>query len=184
MLQILDALNGDTYKKIIELLIKYSDSFIFTVPNMGKILVNKRNAKFMSEYPIGFSEEYDQKLHLDYINRIQEYINVVEDDIITTCVDTGYLDQISNLEIAVYHVAISEKSTDFFALTNDFAKWVYPEYPENPCFLLKNNCIFQSITHEDLYFLYLDNADVRNFLKRNNINYEEIKEKPPRFDNQ
>ncbi len=174
MIQIFDSLKDETYQKFIQLLLEQSDSFIFNVPNMGKTLVNERNAEFMPEHKLGYTEEFEQDLHYEYIKKIEPYIDFIKDDTISVCTDTGYLNQVSNLEIQVYHMSISEKSKDFFAKTNNFEKWLYPEFPEDPCFLKNKKCVFQCISHEELFFLYSANRKIRSFLKDNNIKYKRM----------
>ena len=41
------------YNKLVDFLIENSDSFLFNLPNMGKTVVNERNADVMDE-PIGY----------------------------------------------------------------------------------------------------------------------------------
>ncbi|MBQ8184401.1 MAG: hypothetical protein IJ036_01300, partial [Lachnospiraceae bacterium] len=124
MYRILDSLNGKVYQELVSLLIKRSDSFLFHLPNMGKTVVNHRNAPFMTGYPIGYSKEKDQDLHLAYMKWVKRYIDLIRDDIIQSHTDTGYLDQISSIEMEVYHVAISERTSGFFGQTDDFSKWM------------------------------------------------------------
>ncbi|MBR5190902.1 MAG: hypothetical protein IKW34_02590, partial [Clostridia bacterium] len=95
MIQIFDSLKDETYQKFIQLLLEQSDSFIFNVPNMGKTLVNERNAEFMPEHKLGYTEEFEQDLHYEYIKKIEPYIDFIKDDTISVCTDTGYLDQVS-----------------------------------------------------------------------------------------
>lgn len=174
MYQIISSINGNTYQELVQLLIEQSDSFLFYLPNMGKTLVNERNADLMSQYSIGYSHEEDQDLHAAYIKRMQWYIDLIRDDIIKSYADTGYLNQVSNLEIEVHHVAISEKTKDFFAQTNDFSKWKYPALPENPCFMLNGKCVFQCIAHENLCFLYINDGRIKKLLKKNKVEFLKI----------
>ncbi len=171
MYQIMDYLNKVAYNELVDYLIEHSDSFIFHLPNMGKILANERNVDLMSEYPIGYSEEFEQERHKEYVKRMEPYIEVIKDDIIERHYDTGYLDQASNREIEVFNVRISPATKQFFQFTEGFERWTYPELPENPCFLREGKCIFQSIVHEDLYFVYLDDENIEKILKRNHISY-------------
>lgn len=182
MYQLIGSLKGHIYDELINLLIKKSDSFLFHLPNMGKTIVNKRNAELMPEYPIGYSYEEDQDLHIAYIEKMNIYLNLIKSDIIKHYIDTGYLDQVSSNEIEVFYAAISERTKIFFSLTNNFSKWMYPMLPEDPCFICNEKCIFQCISHENLFFLYLDDIDIKCFLKKNKIKFEFIPDiKPPAF---
>lgn len=176
MYDITSSINGNTYDEIVRILIRRSDSFLFNLPNMGKILINKRNAESMKEYEIGYTEEFDQDLHYAYMKRVGYYLDMIREDIITLHTDTGYLDQFSNREIEVYHVAVSEKTEDFFNQTNDFSKWMYPALPENPCFLENNKCIFQCIAHENLCFLYVEDVRIKTILKKDHVEFFESPE--------
>lgn len=99
MLKIIGSINGNAYQELVHLLIKQSDSFVFNLPNMGKILINERNIEFMPEYTIGYSQEEDQDLHNAYMKRMAYYLDIIKNDVISVRKDTGYLDQVSNIEI-------------------------------------------------------------------------------------
>lgn len=156
------------------MLIERSDSYLFHLPNMGKILINERNAEYFPQYPLGYTQEEDQDSHAVYIKRMKWHIDLIKEDIIESHIDTGYLNQTSNSELEIYHVAISERTLGFFSGTRDFFKWLYPILPEDPCFLSKGKCIFQCIAHENLCYLYIDDREIVKFLKRNHVEIENM----------
>ena len=168
---ITSPLCGKVYQDLITILIQRSDSFLFHLPNMGKVLINERNAEFMPEYPLGYTEEEDQELHKLYIKRMEQYLDIIQNDIIESHIDTGYLDQVSNIEIKVFNVSISNKTISFFRKTDDFSKWKYPDMPENPCFLLKGECLFQCIAHENICFLNFYDPKIIKLFKANKIKF-------------
>ena len=162
---------GEAYDKLISRLVQISESFLFHLPNMGKTLVNERNAELMEGYPLGYIEETDCEQHQAYIEKMQPFLNIIEKDIIEHHKDTGYLDQMSNLEIDVYSVTISENTKNFFAKSDNVFNWQYPNFPEDPCFLSSDDCIFQVIAHENLSFLYRDDPYIISLLDEYDIEY-------------
>ena len=102
------------YNELLMFLIKKSDTYMFHLPNMGKILVNQRNHKDFPEYPLGYTEIYDQKDHFNYIDKVKKHLKIIQSDIISSHIDTGYLEQTFNIEIEVFNVNVSEKTFDFF----------------------------------------------------------------------
>ena len=177
-----EPINGNMYYKFIDFLLERSDTYLFVLPNMGKTLVNERNRKLMSEYPVGYSYEEDPKLHKIYIKNTRKSVCLIEQDIISKCVDTGYLDQVTSIEMEVFHSKISDRTKEFLYKVDDFGKWLYPYFPEDICFFCEGKCIFQCVSHENLLLLYLDNRDVRDFLKKEDINFERnIKIKAPKL---
>ncbi|MBQ7344631.1 MAG: hypothetical protein IJW45_01030 [Oscillospiraceae bacterium] len=173
MYEIYGELNKEAYLELVRSLLKRSDSIMFDLPNMGRVLVNERNAKLMENYPIGYVVEEDQDLHLAYINRTARYLDLIRDDIIQSYTDTGYLDQISSISMEIFHVAVSEDTYDLFAQTDDFSGWRYPAFPEDPCFLSGGKCIFQCIAHERLCLLYIEDEEMIRFLGREKLDVVE-----------
>jgi hypothetical protein len=53
---------------------------------------------------------------------------------------------------------------------------MYPALPENPCFLIDGKCIFQSIAHENLCFLYIDDKRITKLLKKNHVEFFKAKD--------
>lgn len=182
MYQIFEPIRKSTYEKLIELLITKSDSFIFHLPNYGKIYVNERNKELMSEYPIGYSEEESQEEYETYVREMDKYIDIVREDIIERYTDTGYLDQAFGYEIEIYHMAISDKTMKLLKQTDDLSKWLYPELPENPCFLRDGKCVFECIAHEYLYFIYVEDEEIEDFLRKNKIEYVYMEYEAPNYD--
>ena len=111
---IFDDICGVAYTRLIEHLIQKCDSFLFHLPNVGKMLINERNSKHFPEYPIGYTEEIDQHKHNEYIKKVQPLLEIVSADIIEQYKDTGYLDQTSNIEVEVFRIAMSKQSSLFF----------------------------------------------------------------------
>lgn len=171
MYTITSPIFGDSYQKIVKLLIEQSDSFIFHLPNNGKVLINERNVDSMPDFPIGYTESEDQDLHAAYIKTMQDYLDLIREDIISVKKDVGYLDQITNREMEVYHVRISENTLSFFSTTVDFFRWRYPALPENPCFIKEGKCIFHCIAHENICFLNVDDKRIVKILKKNHIEF-------------
>lgn len=171
MYEIYGPLNREVYLDLVRLLIKRSNSFLISLPNMGKTMVNERNAKLMQNYPIGYSIEENQDLHFAYVKWTDRYINLIKDNIIQRYTDTGYLDQTTSVAMEIIHVSIGENTIDFFSQTDDFSKWTYPAFPENPCFLSNGKCIFQCIAHENLCIIYIDDKEIKSFLKKRKISY-------------
>lgn len=171
MYEIYGSLDREKYLELVQLLIARSDSFLISLPNMGKTMVNERNAKQMEDYPIGYCSEEDQDLHLAYIKWTTGYIDLIKEDIIQRYTDTGYLDHTTSIAMEIVHVATSERTINFFSQTDDFSRWTYPAFPENPCFLADGKCIFQCIAHERICFLYIEDKEIKRFLKRRKINY-------------
>ena len=66
-----DDICGSAYFELVDYLLKQSTSILFHLPNMGKTLVNERNAALMAEsihhYEIGYSEEINQECHIEYV---------------------------------------------------------------------------------------------------------------------
>lgn len=162
---------GNVYCEILNELFKRSDSFLFHLPNMGKMLVNERNIEYFPEYELGYTEEDNQEKHISYIKQVQPYLEIIKNDIIESHIDTGYLNQVSNIEMEVFRVSISENSKAFFSKTNDFLNWKYPKLPEDPCFLSNGECIFQCLSHEELCFLNYYDKKIIKLLKTNNIDF-------------
>ena len=183
MYEILGSLSGKAYNEMISLLVHRCDSFIFHLPNMGKLMINERNAKFLSSYPVGYSKEENQNEHREYVDRVDKFLDVIKNDIVRDYTDTGYLDQVSSIEMRIYHVSISSRTKHFFELTDNFSNWRYPSLPENPCFLSKGKCIFQCIAHENLCFIYSDDKEFELLLKRNRIEFVQSGDlQTPRFE--
>lgn len=158
------------YNKLVDFLIENSDSFLFNLPNMGKTVVNERNADVMDE-PIGYVDEEDQDEYRAYVERTKPCIDIIRDDIIESYFDTGCLDQITSIEHQIFYAKISNKTKSFFMQTDSFSKWLFPYLPENPCFIKNGRCIFQCISHEELFFIDLDVPKVEEFLKKNRIRF-------------
>jgi hypothetical protein len=171
MYNVFGVLSPNAYIELVQLLLKKSDSFLISLPNMGKSLVNERNVHLLNGYPLGYSVEEDQDLHLAYIKWTKQYLDLIRNDIIRSYTDTGYLDHTTNIAMDIFHVAISERTIDFFSQTDDFSRWMYPAFPENPCFLSNGKCIFQCIAHERLCILYIEDKEIKHFLRRNRIKY-------------
>lgn len=171
MYEIYGSLCGKAYNEMISLLVHRCDSFIFHLPNMGKFMINERNAKFLQDYPVGYSKEEDQDSFREYVVRVGRFLNVITTDIVQTYTDTGYLDQVSSIAMQIYHVSISPRTKIFFEQTDSFSKWKYPSMPENPCFLSKGKCVFQCIAHENLCFIYSDDKEFEQLLKRNKVEF-------------
>lgn len=174
MFSILEPLKGEKFDNFIAFLIENSDSFLFHLPNFEKIMVNERNAKMMKEYPIGYSYEDDPENYNKYLQKMEKYLSIIKDDITAQYYDTGYLNQITSNEMKVFEVNISNNSPLFFSQARDFSMWMYPFLPEDPCFLYKGKCVYQTITHENLYFLYLKGKRIERFLIQNNIPFEHV----------
>ena len=164
-------ISGEAYNELIKLLVIKSDSFMFHLPNMGKTLINARNAILFPEYPIGYTEETAEEQHIEYLNRMQPFLDVISDDIVEHHKDTGYLDQTYNIEIDVYTVKISEKSKTFFSICDNILSWKYPDFPENLCFISNGVCIFHCIAHEKLCFIYCRDSEILSLLEKNKIDF-------------
>ena len=89
------------YNKLVDFLIENSDSFLFNLPNMGKTVVNERNADVMDE-PIGYVDEEDQDEYRAYVESTKPCIDIIRDDIIESYFDTGCLDQITSIEHQIF----------------------------------------------------------------------------------
>lgn len=89
------------YNKLVDFLIENSDSFLFNLPNMGKTVVNERNADVMDE-PIGYVDEEDQDEYMAYVESTKPCIDIIRDDIIESYFDTGCLDQITSIEHQIF----------------------------------------------------------------------------------
>ena len=63
---IVDDISGNAYDELIEYLIRKCNSFLFHLPNMGKMLINERNAELLPEYSVGYTEERNQEKHRTY----------------------------------------------------------------------------------------------------------------------
>jgi hypothetical protein len=164
-------ISGSAYNELIAYLTRHCDSFSFHLPNMGKMLVNERNAQYFPEYPIGYTEEIDQEKHRIYIGSVQPLINIISNDIIKQWKDTGYLDQISSIETEIFHALISPQTPIFFATAERILAWKYPKLPEDPCFFSNGICVFQCIAHESM--CYFNSADpwILQFLKKHKIDF-------------
>lgn len=164
-------ISGIVYEKLIDRLIQQSDSFLFHLPNMGKLLVNERNINLFPEYSLGYTEETDQDDHIEYVRNMQPFIDIIRSDVIEHHNDTGYLDQVSSVEIDVFNVIVNEKTKTFFSSTNSILSWRYPRLPEDPCFISNGMCIFQCIAHEGLCYLNYNDPVILALLKENNIDH-------------
>ena len=164
-------ISKEAYNELLLFLIEKSDTYMFHLPNMGKMLINQRNHKDFPEYPLGYTEINDQKDHFNYVDNVKKYLEIIQSDIISSHIDTGYLEQTFNIEIEVFNVNISEKTLDFFSITDSFYEWQYPELPENPCFFVDGKCIFECVAHEKMCIIYLYNEEVVNILNKHNVQY-------------
>ncbi len=90
------GISGTAYSELIAYLTRQCDTFYFHLPNMGKMLVNERNAPYFPEYPIGYNEVTDEKEHLAYVEHVQPLVHSISNDITKQWKDTGYHNQISN----------------------------------------------------------------------------------------
>ena len=69
-------------------------------------------------------------------------------------------------------VSLSNKIVkDFLIKQEDIYYWCYPTNVEDLCFFKKNKCIFASVTHEDMFYLYTDEQTDIDFLDKHNIKY-------------
>lgn len=168
---IVGNVRGEAYNQLIDHLIRQSDSFLFHLPNMGKLLVNERNIEFLHEYSLGYTEENDQDEHQEYVKNMQPFLDIIRNDVIEYHKDTGYLDQVSSIEMEVFHVSISEKTPSFFSKADNILNWKYPNFPEDPCFLSNGKCIFQCIVHEGMCYLNYYDPVILNLLEKNNIEF-------------
>lgn len=168
---IVNDIRGNAYNELIEYLIRKCDSFLFHLPNMGKLLINERNAEFFPEYSVGYTEEKDQEKHRRYIKKVEPLLDIISNDITERWKDTGYLDQTSNIEMEIFQILISEQTCMFFANTESILSWKYPDLPEDPCFMCDEVCIFQCIAHEGLCFFYSTDPWIFDFLKKYNIDF-------------
>ena len=164
-------ISGMVYEKLIDRLIQQSDSFLFHLPNMGKLLVNERNIDLFPEYQLGYTEETDHDDHAEYVRNMQPFLNIIRSDIIEHHNDTGYLDQISSIEMDVFNVMVSKKTKTFFANSDNILSWKYPTLPEDPCFISNGVCIFHCIAHEGMCYLNYKDPFILALLKENNIDY-------------
>ena len=57
---------------------------------------------------------------------------------------------------------------------NGFSDWVYPDAPEDPCFLSNGKCVFQCIAHEGLQYLYSNNKVILDFFKKNKVAFTSV----------
>ncbi len=164
-------ISGTAYSELIAYLTRQCDSFSFHLPNMGKMLVNERNAQYFPEYPIGYTEETDQEKHRAYIERVQPLVHSISNDITKQWKDTGYLDQISSVEMEVFHSSVSLRTPSFFATAESILSWKYPDLPEDPCFFSEGVCIFQCIAHEGMCYFTSKDVWILEFLKKHNIDF-------------
>lgn len=168
---IVGNISGMAYEKLIDRLIQQSDSFLFHLPNMGKLLVNERNIDLFPEYSLGYIEETDHDDYAEYVRNMQPFLNTIRSDIIEHHNDTGYLDQISSIEMDVFNVMVSKKTKAFFSNSDNILSWKYPKLPEDPCFISNGVCIFQCIVHEGMCYLNYKDPFILGLLKENNIDY-------------
>lgn len=164
-------ISGMVYEKLIDHLIQQSDSFLFHLPNMGKLLVNERNIDLFPEYSLGYTEETDHDDYTEYVRNMQPFLDIIKSDIIEHHCDTGYLDQISSIEMDVFNVRVSQKTKTFFSNSDNILSWKYPTHPEDPCFISNGVCIFQCIAHEGMCYLNCKDPFILELFKENNINY-------------
>lgn len=167
-----NPMENDAYREICELLLNNSDSYMFCLINMGKVLINERNAPYCKEHEIGYVEEFKQDDHKKYLETVKPYIDIIRDDIIDRHFDTGYLDQLVNREMEVFRVAVSKKTKLFLDQANGFSKWQYPLMPENLCFFSGDRCICKSIAHENLCFFYGKIDPIKKILKEHGIPFD------------
>ena len=166
-----DSISKKAYNELLLFLIKKSDTYMFHLPNMGKILVNQRNHKDSPDYPLGYTEIDDQKDHFNYVDKVKIHLKKIQSDIISSHIDTGYLEQTFNIEIEVFNVNVSEKTFDFFSITDSFYEWQYPNLPENPCFFINGKCIFECIAHEKMCVIDPFDNEIFSILKKHEIKY-------------
>lgn len=166
-----DSISNKAYNDLLLFLIKKSDTYMFHLPNMGKILVNRRNHNDFPEYPLGYTEIDNQNEHFNYIEKVKINLKKIQSDIISSHIDTGYLDQTFNIEIEVFNVKVSEKTLDFFSSTDSFSNWKYPDLPENPCFFIDEKCVFECIAHEKMCVINPFDSEIFDILKKHKIDY-------------
>lgn len=160
-------LRGELYEKTIDCLIQECDSYIFNLPNMEKVWVNERNRKHMKGFPLGYTEIVDPNEHEKYLAITKKYTDIIQPDIIKRKRDTGYLNQCSSNEIEIFHVRVSHRTKKLFMQFNSFSDWIYPDAPEDPCFLSQGKCVFQCISHEGLQYLFSKNRVLLDLFKKN-----------------
>ena len=167
--QILSPLRGKLYEGFVDILIENCDTYIFNLPNMEKITVNKRNKKHMRGLPIGYTKTEEPEEHEKYILSTQKYFDLVKSDIVKSVRDTGYLNQVGSNELEVFLLKISKRTKNLFKEFDCFSEWVYPKAPEDPCFFANGKCVFQCISHENLQYLFSYDRIFTDFFKTNMI---------------
>lgn len=148
------------YKKIITKLIKQSDFITFHIPNYGKILKSYDDIH-EEEYTNEFNEDY-----LEYRKHCLTQIKEIQDDIIEVYNDTDYCTQSYEYELEIYVVRTSTEVEKFLLSFNHFNEWQYPNMPEDLCFYKGNKCLFESITHENMYNVRNDLDKVIRILEK------------------
>ncbi|MBQ8574901.1 MAG: hypothetical protein IJ447_02510 [Clostridia bacterium] len=145
-----DSLVGETYKKIVEYLFTGSDVFTYTKMDTEKCI-----------------DEDDIK----YAENVRKFENIIKGlsvKKIRTC-NYGFT---CGGENEIYAVSLkNEALKSFIKNKKDISKWSYPNCVENIGFYKNNKCVFASVSHEDMYHLYVDSAEDVAYLEKIGVDF-------------
>ena len=142
-----NTLNGQLYKKFFEYIINKSDSFSYEILKNYDKLIDEDDRKYYNNVK---KAEKIFDAHFKYKNKDER--SCFKSEVWLDC------NEVKNFllnKASVYH-------------------WNYPDDIENLCFYKKGDCIFESVTHEDLFLLRINDAIELEKLKKIGIEVVDV----------
>lgn len=164
--------NKNQTRLLLAFLLSKCDFFTFCLPNYGTIFRMSDPSNVFKEYELVKDNlERDNVDFLVYKQKVSSIINRFSDDTIKTFCSIQYYDYLCNYEKEIYLVRYNDKTFKILENENVFNDWIYPNFPEDLCFLKNNECYFSSVSHDKEYYIYDDSVQATDFLNEIGIQY-------------
>ena len=165
---------GNEYKEFISYALKKSDYFSFQLPNYEHYLITPRNEALL---PDEFKEDIrniddNQKENKEFVKyklKTAEQMNLISKDIVFTCYDVSYFDNVYSYGTEGYVVQNNDPDSciKFLTAAQSLFSWTADNYPEDLYFFAQGKCWMKIRSHDKI--LYLEEKERENFLKTYNI---------------
>lgn len=153
-----ETISDEVYKNFLDYMLLRCDIFTLCLPNLYKLVVNEKTAKFLpknintqAEHILEMEKHYN-----DYIKQIQPAINKLQKFLLFHYFDTSYngIEKSYEMDINVYKV--DQESIEVLKAQNSILDWQYPNTMEDLCFFYKGHCFMQTIAHDYYCVIFLN----------------------------
>lgn len=162
------ALNKkEMYHQLLDYLLSKCDSFSFCVPNYEARIKfdnwDEAKAQYIKQR---HTLNRNNDKFIEYHKQIGNLLDSLKKYEIGHYFDVDYIEQTYSYEIEAFVYKYNSETCEILKTVPGLFDWLYPLFPEDISFFTKEQCYLQTITHEEVGFIYDDNCD---FFEETNV---------------